>query len=97
MQQIIDNIKKHLDSGKLEFTQLADGSGVLLDIENRKVLTLNNSAVLLFTAIQQHNDVSIEQLLAQLKVLVNQGDQVSDEDLMQDLDEFLSEFLGVLS
>jgi len=55
--QIIEKIK----GNQLNSTSLADGSGVLLDVENNQVLTFNPTGLVIFEALQsgitQHEEI----------------------------------------
>lgn len=48
----LEQLVQRVESGDLNTSWLADGSGVILDIENHQVLTLNDTGVVLFKALQ---------------------------------------------
>lgn len=89
MQSPLELLKQHLSSGELDFTELADGSGVLLHVGSRTVLTLNTSAARLVAFVRDHRDATEDELIAQLKGSAAPEDRVSDEDIRNDVSAFL--------
>lgn len=85
MQPIIDHIKTQLDTAELTFTQLADGSSVLLHVESRSVMTLNPSATRLVAHIATHDDTSLNQLVNDLESSVLPGQTIAPDQILQDL------------
>lgn len=59
---LISDLAQQL-ADRLTITELADGSGVLLDLQGHQVLSLNGSALLLAqTLARQGNDASLDSL-----------------------------------
>ena len=87
MSQHFEQIAAALKSQQLEFTKLADGTSVLLSIENRKVVTLNTSGTTMIEAMLKAE--SQDQLLKKLATTINRNEQVDEHQIEQDLAEFL--------
>ena len=63
----IQEISTRYKNGEIQVTSLADGSAVLMDIQGRRVLSMNHSSLFLFNELMntpQQNEADIARKLA---------------------------------
>ena len=87
LKQVFEKIHKN----QLSSTTLADGSGVLLNVENNQVLTFNMTGLTIFEAlksgINKHEDI--------VKKIVDSF-EISSEQATFDLNTFIQELNKLL-
>jgi len=84
-EEIKKQIKQQLADGQLQKTILSDGSGVLLDIDGRRVFSFNATGMLLFDAMQSNEPTDKEDLI---NLLVDTFD-IPRETAASDTEAFL--------
>lgn len=92
MTNIFTDLRDAIASGVLTHTELADGTGVLLDIRGGQVLTLNETGELLVQAICEAKS-SPEDLA---DVLVDRHG-IDKDTALRDCNEFLEHLSGKIT
>lgn len=80
-----------LRENSLTITELADGTGVVLDMSNSQVLSLNNSALLMIQEIR--NGTAVDEIPRKIseQFEIDQDTAAKDlKDLLKKLDEEMS-------
>ena len=90
-QSKLDQASKLVNSEALSHTRLADNTGVILDINGRQVLSLNESGMLLLDQIKA-SPCELDDLV---KSLTDEYD-ISKDIAQADIDTFLSEIIDAL-
>ncbi|MCU7960924.1 MAG: PqqD family protein [gamma proteobacterium symbiont of Bathyaustriella thionipta] len=88
----LHELSAHLQDDQISETVLEDGSGVLLDLAGQRVLSLNDSGMLLVS--QLRNGVAER---VQLVAAMTQAFEVSHEQAGADVDDFLQELQGLFT
>lgn len=87
----LEEIRKALDLPDIMDTRLADGSGVLMNIESRRVVSLNETGLFLLDNIRDGR-VGVEQLVEKL----TEEFIVSSKDAEEDVKDFIQEISVIL-
>lgn len=87
----LDSLRSRLTDAALSITEFPDGSGAILDIDGRQVLTLNETAMAIVGEIAAH-DVTKADLLA---AVCERFDATADQ-AEHDLETFLTQLSGLL-
>lgn len=90
-QQAIGAIREALDSGRLTINALDDGSGVLLDVDDEQLMTLNATGMRLVQSIEGGAD-DVESLGR----LLSEAFEVDTERAEADASAFVVEIAGAL-
>ena len=92
MQENFQKIRQLLSNGSLSHTTLADETGVLLDINGGKVMTLNTTGEFLLQSIVDGSE-TIEQLAS----LITQKHQIDLDTATSDSREFVSKLFELIT
>jgi len=84
-------ITQYLSSNNVELTLLADGSGVLLDLEGHQVLSLNNTGATIAQALLQEKK-DINDVIAEF----SDEYEITQDQAKTDIAEFLDEMHSAL-
>ena len=87
----LDQLLAKVESGDINTSWLADGTGVILDIDKHQVLTLNDTGVVLFKALQNHV-YSVKELGDVLVSEFNVDHVTAEVDAEQFIQSILSHF-----
>ncbi len=91
MTSDLQQLRQHLDRGRLTISRLDDGSGVVLDVERERLFTLNATGL---GIIQAAADGAADET-AVVEALVARF-EVSEADAQQDVQTFLARLLRAL-
>jgi len=88
----LNELSAHLKDEQISETVLEDGSGVLLDLSGQRVLSLNDTGMLLVSRLRSG---VVER--GQLLDAMTQAFEVSSEQAAADVDSFLRELQELFS
>ena len=91
MTSDLQQLRQHLDRGRLTISRLDDGSGVVLDVERERLFTLNATGLGIIQAAADGADdetAVVETLVARF--------EVNAADARKDLERFLADLIRAL-
>lgn len=91
MTSDLQQLRQHLDRGRLTISRLDDGSGVVLDVERERLFTLNATGL---GIIQAAADGAADET-AVVEALVARF-EVNAADARKDLERFLADLIRAL-
>jgi len=90
-ERALSSVASYVRSGQLSITALADGTGVVLDVETMSAYALNCTGMLLLSRI-----LSGTESIQELSEVLTDTYKVTPGEAHQDVGEFLSLFLDLL-
>lgn len=87
LSSLATELASQLDAGTLQQSELADGSGVIIDIAGRKVLSLNATGMLLMQELVKHqSEESLHHILTEQFSLSEEQAKADTQQFLKDLD-----------